>query len=57
MSESVEAVQQPVASRAEETRVFIFLAVFLAPLLSFVLVGGYGFIIWMSQLAFGPPAQ
>lgn len=49
--------KHPNATKAEERRVFILLAVFLAPILCVMLVGGYGFIIWMSQLAFGPPAQ
>lgn len=44
------------ATKAEERRVFILLAVFLAPIISVVLVGGYGFAIWISQLIFGPPA-
>ncbi|WP_370198923.1 nitrate reductase [Roseibium sp.] len=34
---------------------FILLAVLLAPALSVAIVGGYGFIIWMSQLVLGPP--
>jgi len=43
------------ATKAEERRVFLFLVVFLAPILSVMLVGGYGFAIWMLQLIFGPP--
>ncbi|WP_350335953.1 periplasmic nitrate reductase, NapE protein [Coralliovum pocilloporae] len=39
----------------KERRAFLFLAVVLAPLISVILVGGYGFLIWMSQLLFGPP--
>jgi nitrate reductase NapE len=31
------------------------LAVVLAPVLSVAIVGGYGFVIWMSQLVLGPP--
>ncbi|WP_313089134.1 nitrate reductase [Pseudomonas sp.] len=41
--------------KPEETRLFIFLLVFLFPLLSVVTVAGYGFIIWISQMIFGPP--
>ena len=44
-----------VLTRRGERRVFIFIAVFLFPLLSIILVGGYGFAIWMLQLIFGPP--
>lgn len=50
-----QAGNQRVASKQEERRVFLFLVVFLAPILSVVLVGGYGFSIWMLQLVFGPP--
>lgn len=46
---------EQVPSKQEERRVFLFLVVFLAPILSVVLVGGYGFSIWMLQLVFGPP--
>ena len=45
----------PAATKAEERRVFWTLAVFLAPILSVILVGGYGFLIWMSHLLLGPP--
>ena len=40
-----------------ELRAFIFLVVFLAPILSVVIVGGWGFIVWMSQLLLGPPGS
>ncbi|MCG6542295.1 periplasmic nitrate reductase, NapE protein [Pseudomonas sp. KSR10] len=41
--------------KPEETRLFVFLLVFLFPLLSVVTVAGYGFIVWISQMVFGPP--
>ena len=47
----------PVATKSEERRVFILLAVFLAPFLSILLVGGYGFLVWMSHLLLGPPTH
>jgi len=40
-------------AKNSELKAFLFIAVFLFPLLSVALVGGYGFIIWMSQLLFG----
>jgi nitrate reductase NapE len=43
------------ATKAEERRVFVLLAVVLFPVLSVVVVGGYGFLVWMSQLVLGPP--
>jgi nitrate reductase NapE len=42
-------------TRSEETRAFLLLAVVLAPVLSVAIVGGYGFMVWMSQLVLGPP--
>jgi len=44
-----------VLTKRGERRVFIFIAVILFPALSIILVGGYGFAIWMLQLIFGPP--
>lgn len=41
--------------KGRELRLFIFLVVFLFPILAVVLVGGYGFIVWMTQLILGPP--
>ena len=43
------------ATKKEELRLFLFLVVLLAPIFSVILVGGYGFLIWMMQLVFGPP--
>ena len=45
---------KPITPRGER-RVFLFIAVFLFPALSIVLVGGYGFIVWALQMIFGPP--
>lgn len=42
-------------TETQERRAFLMLVVFLAPLLSFMIVGGYGFIVWMSQLVLGAP--
>ena len=42
-------------TKAEERRAFLLLAVVLAPVLSVAIVGGYGFMVWMSQLVLGPP--
>ncbi|KXI23833.1 trimethylamine N-oxide reductase system protein TorE [Photobacterium sanguinicancri] len=41
-----------------EWRSFIFITVFLFPILAVALVGGYGFIVWMLQIFFlGPPGH
>ncbi|MBL3557391.1 MULTISPECIES: periplasmic nitrate reductase, NapE protein [Marinobacter] len=49
----------PVSSQEDrqkyELRLFVFLIVFLFPILSVAVVGGYGFIVWMSQILTGPP--
>lgn len=41
--------------KRDETRLLIFLIVFLFPILSVALVSGYGFIVWIVQMIFGPP--
>ena len=42
-------------SRGEELRAFLMFTVVLAPLAAVACVGGYGFIVWMLQLIYGPP--
>jgi len=44
-------------TRKEELRSFLFLTVVMAPILSVVIVGGYGFLVWMIQLINGPPTH
>lgn len=41
--------------RRDERRMFIFLVVFLFPILSVAIVSGYGFVVWMSHILTGPP--
>jgi nitrate reductase NapE len=41
------------STRKEEWRTFLFLAVVTAPILAVVIVGGYGFAVWMYQLLTG----
>lgn len=49
----MESEEQP--SIALERRAFLFITVVLFPLLSVMLVGGLGLVIWVSQMIFGPP--
>lgn len=42
-------------TRRRELAMFLLLAVFIWPVLSVAVVGGYGFVVWMSQLILGPP--
>lgn len=39
----------------KEWRLFIFIIVFLFPLLTVAIVGAMGFSIWFYQLIMGPP--
>lgn len=41
--------------KRHEFRLFVFLIVFLFPILAVAVVGSYGFMIWMSQVLMGPP--
>ena len=42
-------------SRREELQAFLIFTVVLAPLATVACVGGYGFVVWMLQLIYGPP--
>ena len=46
-----------VLTKRGERRVFLFITVFLFPILSVILVGGYGLAIWLLQVFFGPPGS
>jgi periplasmic nitrate reductase NapE len=48
------APPEPISRRRMELAMFLLLAVFVWPLISVILVGGFGFIVWMKQLFFGP---
>lgn len=41
--------------KQEELKTFLLLTVVLAPVLSVMVVGGYGLMIWISQILIGPP--
>lgn len=55
MTAVVHETDSSPVGKPEETRLLVFLLVFLFPLLSVVTVAGYGFIVWISQMIFGPP--
>ena len=44
-------------SRRQEWRTFLLLTVILIPLLSVMIVAGYGFSVWIFQILFGPPGH
>ena len=43
------------AGKKRELVTFTFLALVLVPILSVVVVAGFGFTVWMYQLIAGPP--
>ncbi|WP_087022688.1 trimethylamine N-oxide reductase system protein TorE [Thaumasiovibrio subtropicus] len=46
------------SQRSDEWKTFLFIVIFLFPILSVIIVGGYGFFIWMMQIFFwGPPGH
>jgi nitrate reductase NapE len=54
---SMKTADKQQGSKKQELGVFLFLTICLAPILSVVIVGAYGFSIWMYQLIAGPPAS
>nr|WP_311528158.1 periplasmic nitrate reductase, NapE protein [uncultured Ralstonia sp.] len=43
--------------KSEELRSFLFLTAIMVPVLSVIVVAGYGFIVWATQLLSGPPTH
>jgi len=43
------------ATKRQELKAFLGLAVVLAPVLAVLVVSGWGFLVWMVQLFAGPP--
>ena len=56
---SLDASSHPedAPTKKEELRAFLCLTVVLAPVLAVIIVGGYGFLIWMSHIIVGPPGS
>ena len=42
-------------TRNQELRSFLFLTVVMAPVLTGLIIAGYGFLVWMFQIISGPP--
>jgi periplasmic nitrate reductase NapE len=55
MTEPVATSSAARSGRRAELAVFLLLAVVIWPFLSIAFVGGYGFLVWMWQIVFGPP--
>ena len=52
---SEAAVDERNITKRDERVAFLFLTVILAPMLSVLIVGGYGFAVWIAQIITGPP--
>ena len=57
MPSSDEVMASGRSRRRSEVLTFLFLTVFLAPILAVAIVGGYGFAVWMYQIFAGPPGS
>lgn len=45
------STEDPKQRRTEEFRSWLFLTAVMAPVLAVAVVSGYGFVVWMLQLA------
>lgn len=53
---AVASVDLPPAKlRRRELMAFLILAFGIWPVVAVAVVGGYGFLVWMYQIVFGPP--
>ena len=43
------------SSRKAELFVFLIIVALIWPVIAVGVVGGYGFLVWMYQIVFGPP--
>ncbi|QDY99883.1 periplasmic nitrate reductase, NapE protein [Nitratireductor mangrovi] len=54
--DSGNAAREPHSpSRRKELLAFLILAFGIWPIVAVGVVGGYGFLVWMWQIVFGPP--
>jgi nitrate reductase NapE len=49
------ATLAPRPTRRKELLAFLVLAFGIWPIVAVAVVGGYGFLVWMWQIVFGPP--
>jgi nitrate reductase NapE len=47
----------PQFSKSEELRSFLFLTVVMAPVITGMIIVGYGFVVWIFQVLAGPPTS
>lgn len=49
------AAKRDTSTRRKELVAFLILAFGIWPIVAVGVVGGYGFLVWMWQMVFGPP--
>lgn len=54
-SPAAASEKPPSATWRAETFAFVVLAILIWPVVAVGVVGGYGFVVWMSQILLGPP--
>jgi nitrate reductase NapE len=54
-SGEADAGSRPAPTRRRELFAFLALAFGIWPIVAVGVVGGYGFLVWMWQIIFGPP--
>ena len=47
--------REAIVARRNELVAFLTLAIVIWPAIAVGVVGGYGFLVWMVQLVYGPP--
>jgi nitrate reductase NapE len=52
---NTQPVKQRGSNRRAELIVFAIIGAVVWPVIAVGVVGGYGFLVWMSQLILGPP--
>jgi len=45
------------ATKRQELKAFLFLTAVMVPVLSVLIVSGYGFAVWVYQMFAGPPGS
>ncbi|CDM62717.1 MULTISPECIES: periplasmic nitrate reductase, NapE protein [Rhizobium] len=55
LAQKVPSNDVPRSRRRLELLLFLILAFGIWPLVAIGVVGGYGFLVWMFQVVYGPP--
>lgn len=54
-SQNDDSISRSPVSRRSELCVFAIIVAVIWPIIAVGVVGGYGFLVWMSQMILGPP--